>query len=100
VIPDRMTRRAFLPAAACAAGRTATAAGETPLSVPVQVILDGRARLRPERSRGFRNRIWPEAVRDFSYCGIRLESTERKGDVGRSPGDRPIFTGLDREASI
>jgi hypothetical protein len=42
----------------------------------------------------FWRRIWPQAVRDFGYGGIQLETTDVQGEIKRSPGDRPVFVGL------
>jgi hypothetical protein len=39
-----------------------------------------------------------EAVRDFERCGIQLQRVWRKGEIRRSPGGNPIFTGLDQNA--
>ena len=90
-----MTRRAFLGAVAAA---TAGASAEPALIVPVHRVTDTRARCTPEQFRRFSSSIWPEAVRDFSRSGIQLQTSETKGEIRRSPGDRPIFVGLTRGA--
>jgi hypothetical protein len=62
--------------------------------VPVRQVVDQRANL-PERfTRPFWSTIWPEAVRDFQKCGVRLENTVAQGEIRRSPAGRPVFVGL------
>lgn len=89
-----MTRRDFVSMAATAAA--APQVSQTELILPVRRVMNSRARLTPELVREFSSSIWPEAARDFKRCGIALLSSEGKGEVKRSPGDRPLFTGLDR----
>jgi hypothetical protein len=69
---------------------------QTPLILPVRRVMDIRTRSAPEKLNRFWWRIWPEAVRSFSRCGIQLECTDAKGEIRISPGDRPIFVGLER----
>jgi hypothetical protein len=88
-----MTRRDFVWTAAAA---TAALATEAPLIVPVRRVIDTRAKCTPEQLDRFSSSIWPEAVRDFSRCGIQLQGSEGRGEIRRSPGDRPIFVGLER----
>jgi len=91
-----MTRREFHSAiAAAAADRSSSPA---PLTVPIHLVLDGRAKWRPEQISYFWSRIWPEAVGSFASGGIRLAASKGPGEVRRSPGDKPVFTGLDRGA--
>src|SRR6266481_4386871 len=87
-----MTRREFFSLAAAA---VVPAISQTPLIVPVHLIMDGRVKWRPNQLRRFWSSMWPEAVRDFGRCGIRLESTLRTGEVERPPGREPVVTGLD-----
>jgi hypothetical protein len=42
--------------------------------------------------------VWPEAVRDLGRCGIQLRSSDVQGEIRRSPGGRPVFVGLRRDA--
>jgi hypothetical protein len=58
--------------------------------------MDSRARCSPEQLRHFWWTVWPEAARDFSRGGIELQTTDGSGEVRRSPGEQPIFTGLRR----
>ena len=88
-----MTRRDFIGAAAMA---TVASAAQAPLIVPVHRVMDSRAKWTPEQLRRFSTRIWPEAIRDFSQGGIQLQGSEASGEIRRSPGDRPIFVGLER----
>ncbi|HYW47369.1 MAG TPA: hypothetical protein VE959_31160 [Bryobacteraceae bacterium] len=89
-----MTRREFFSiAVAAGAAQTVT---RVPLIVPVQLVLDGRVQWSPEPVQHFWSRIWPQAVRDFERCGIRLQSSLRAGDVCRPPGGEPVVTGLER----
>jgi hypothetical protein len=87
-----MRRRDFL---SLAAAGTLPVRRDGPLLVPVQHVLDKRARL--YRSSYYWSQIWPEATRDLERCGIRLENTVRSGEIRRSPTGRPIFDGLDRD---
>lgn len=85
-----MTRRAFLLTASGAAATGRPAA----LIVPVLHLADERTIRGPEKRR-FQSQIWREAVRDFGWCGIRLHSTWKVGEVGRSPSGQPVFDGLE-----
>jgi hypothetical protein len=88
-----MTRRDFVFAAAAAGGRSGA---QAPLIVPVHRVMDIRTKCTPEQMNRFWWRIWPEAVRDFNRCGIQLQCSDKKGEIKISPGDRPIFVGLER----
>lgn len=88
-----MTRRELLSAAA--AGGVPTVS-QAPLIVPVCIVLDGRVKWRPEQIGRFWSSIWPEAVRDFGRCGIRLQSSHKTGKVGRPEGREPVVSGLER----
>jgi len=81
-----MTRRTFLAAAPALAG--------APLTVPVSLITDSRAKFGPGVMDRFNQTIWPEAERDFGRCGIRLQAARIEGTMGRAPSDRPVFKGL------
>jgi len=87
-----MTRRDFLGAAAVAAGAGSGAS----VILPIRRVMDIRTRCTPEQMNRFWWHIWPEAVRSFGRCGIQLQCTDVKGEIKLSPGDRPIFVGLDR----
>jgi hypothetical protein len=87
-----MTRREFFSLAAAAVVPTIS---QAPLIVPVHLVLDGRAKWRPEQIRRFWSSIWPEAVRNFGWCGIQLQSSLRAGQVWRPPSREPVVTGLD-----
>lgn len=89
-----MTRRDFVWTAMLATA--AASAAQAPLIVPVHRVMDKRARCTPAQLLRFRSSIWPEAVRDFSRCGIELQSSEGTGEIRLSPADRPIFVGLER----
>lgn len=84
-----MTRRAVLlaPAAALAAAADVT--------VPVRVVIDKRPKFSAERL-GYWKGIWDQAYGDFASIGVRLTAETVEGEVKRSPGDRPIFVGLER----
>jgi hypothetical protein len=88
-----MTRRDFVLALAAARAGPSTT---TPLIVPIHRITDRRARCTPDRYRQFWWSIWPEAVRDFSRCGIQLQCSDTSGEIRRSPAGRPIVVGLER----
>lgn len=97
-----MTRRNLVWTGAAAAvalsvwKRRSTPAADSPVIVPVHRVIDSRANFTPEQLAHFDSGIWAEAVRDFAGCGIRLEVSEGKGQIRRSPGDRPIFEGVRR----
>jgi hypothetical protein len=90
-----VTRRDFIQAAAAAVLRPDTAPR---LVVPIHRVIDARAKVPPERIRYFWSTLWPEAFRVFSQSGIQLQTEDARGEVKRSPGDRPIFVGLRRGA--
>jgi hypothetical protein len=87
-----MTRRDFFWTAAATG---VLLPSQTPLIVPVRRVMDTRTRCTPQQFRHFWYTIWPEAVRDFSRCGIQLQCTDAKGEIRLSAADRPIFTGLE-----
>jgi hypothetical protein len=87
-----MTRRQFISTAGTAAVARGAAA---PLIIPVRRVMDSRAKCTPAQLSRFASSIWPEAVRDFQQIGIELQGEQVTGEVRRSPGDRPVFTGLD-----
>ena len=91
-----MKRRDFVLTAAIATG--AASAAQAPVIVPVHRVVDARAKCTPEQFRRFWWSIWPEAVRDFNKCGIHLRTSDATGEIRRSAGDRPLFTGLERGA--
>jgi hypothetical protein len=83
-----MTRRELVAMAAMSGVRA-------PLVVPVHLIYDNRAKLTPEQMRYFSGALWPEAVRDFERCSIRLDCTTTEGEIRRTPSSKPIFVGLE-----
>jgi hypothetical protein len=87
-----VTRRALLLAPVAAA-----VAAEAPVTVPVRVVIDKRPKFAAERLRYWQS-IWDQAWGDFARIGVRLEASRVEGEIKRSPGDRPIFVGLDRAA--
>src|SRR5438874_9212299 len=87
-----MTRREFLSVASLAA--VARAPSQTPLIVPVNLVVDARARLRAGQVGHFWSSIWPEAARDFERCGIRFQSSLRAGDIWRPAHRQPVISGL------
>jgi hypothetical protein len=86
-----LTRRAIL------ALPLAAAAAEPPVTVPVRIVIDKRAKFTPERLRYWQG-IWDQAWGDFARVGVRLAAETVEGEIKRSPGDRPLFVGLDRAA--
>jgi hypothetical protein len=65
--------------------------------VRIRRILDKRASLSPAKLRAFDERIWAEAVRDFSRAGIRLDtSAVAEGEIRLLPSGKPLFIGLER----
>ena len=89
----KITRRALLAMPLA----VAAAAADAVVTVPVRVVIDARPKFTPERLRYWQS-IWDQAWGDFASVGVRLEATRVEGEIKRSPGDRPIFVGLDRAA--
>jgi len=71
---------------------------QAPLMVPLNRVMDSRAKCTPKQLRRFWSIIWPEAIRDFHRGGIEFQIREGTGEIRRSPGGKPVFTGLDRGA--
>lgn len=94
LVGSEMKRRELILAAAAA--QAARASGGLLAAVPVHRISDAHARCGKEHFDRFWAEIWPEAVRDLGRGGIRLETTDEKGEVKRSPGGLPLFKGLRR----
>lgn len=88
-----MTRRAFVFAASMAA-RAAPA--QSQVVVPVHRVVNSRGQCTPEEFHRFWWNVWPEAVRDFSKAGVQLLTTDANGEIRRTAGDRPLFSGLRR----
>lgn len=87
-----MTRREFFPV--MAAGLLS--ARQAPVTVPVRIVLDGRAKLGPNQLHFFWAYLWPQAVRELWGCGVRLAATQAPGEIWRPPGREPMVSGLDR----
>ena len=87
-----MTRREFFSGSLAAA--LARAASRPRLLVPVHIVQDSAAKLGPRVLRYFWWTLWPEAVRDFGYCGIVMESTFQQAEIWRPPGRQPMIGGL------
>jgi hypothetical protein len=68
------------------------------VDVPVRHVIDRRAKFDAEQVQHFWSQIWPEAVRDFERCGVKLRCEQKSGEVRRSPSDQPILVGLERGA--
>ena len=81
---------------ASAVGAAGVPAAAPSLTVPVHRVTDRRAQCTPQQFRHFWWSIWPEAVRDFGRCGMRLECSDATGEIRRSPAGRPLFLGLER----
>lgn len=79
-----MNRREFLSVASVASVGSASTPQKS-LVVPVHIILDGKVQWRPEKIGRFWWHIWPEAAREFGWCGIRLHSSLGTGEVGARP---------------
>jgi len=74
------------------------AISQSPLIVPVNLVLDRQAKLRPEELGRFWSRIWPQAVGNLETCGIHLQTSMRTADVVRPPGRGPVLAGLEPRA--
>lgn len=90
-----MRRRQFLLAAGPAAAGTTDVDG---LVVPVRLIMDSQVKWQPYEAEWFRSRLWAEAVRDLTACGIPLQTSDAAGEVSRPPFREPVITGLERGA--
>ena len=88
-----MTRRDFFQLAA-ATGAASSAA----VAVPLNLILDSRAKFWPPALHAFWSRIWPQAVRDFARGGIELRIRRSTGGIDRPPYREPVLSGLDAAA--
>lgn len=90
------TRRAFgalfVPSASVAI------AAAVPIQVPVHRVVDSRGNCSDAQLRRFWWDIWPEAIRQFSRCGIAFATSDAPGEIRRSPSGRPIFVGVRRDA--
>lgn len=87
-----MTRREFFSIVPVAG--LGSAFSQAPLIVPVNHVLDSRAKWSPWQIRDFWYHMWPEAVRDFASCGIQLQSSVNAGEIWRPPGRQPVVSGL------
>jgi len=88
-----VTRRTLLFSAAGAA----FGAG-APLVIPLRRVTDKRAQCSRAQWDAWWKTVWPEATRIFARGGIRFEVTDAAGEIKRTAGSRPNFTGLDRGA--
>lgn len=70
-------------------------AAAPPLTIPINQVIDSRIQWGEEKTERLWSRIWLEAVRDFGYCGIDLQSKSRTAEVGRSPSGQPEIDGLE-----
>jgi hypothetical protein len=87
-----MTRRGFVSMAVAAAVRPAAPAR---LPVPLHRIVDSRLE-NSARVQHFWPNLWNEAVRDYGQGNLTFDSSDGPGEVKQSPGDNPIFMGLQR----
>lgn len=91
-----MTRRDFcslLPVSAAAA-----ASKQQLVAVPVRQLIDGAPQVTPGLLRYFWSTLWPETLRDFRSCGIRLDCTVKTVELERPQFREPYLTGLERGA--
>ncbi len=79
-----MTRRALLYPIAL------SPRSSTPLTLPVNLVLDSKAR----RALHFEQGIWQEALRDLAKCGLQVQVNKTTGEVARPSQREPIITGL------
>lgn len=91
-----MTRRKFLCIAAT--GTVLPASAAEPVIVPIHQVLDRQAKIAPQLLQDFWSSMWPEAVRDFQSCGIRLQISQTDGRIERPPYRQPVISGLERSA--
>jgi hypothetical protein len=85
-----LTRRGFLHLAALALPQSL-------VDVPVAIVFDADAKLGDWGTRRFWA-LWAEAVRDFGWCGVRLQTHERTGGIWRPANRQPVISGLEHGA--
>lgn len=88
-----MTRREFFPV--MAAGLLSTSR-QAPVTLPVRLILDDRAKLGPHQLHFFWAYLWPQAVSELWRCGVHVAASQAPGEIWRPPGREPMVSGLDR----
>jgi hypothetical protein len=72
------------------------AAAPPPLvTVPVDILIDGDAKLSEDTVRLFWA-LWAEAVRDFGWCGVFFETRVRAAGMWRPAHRPPVISGLGR----
>jgi len=91
-----MTRREF--ASTAAAALPVPSSSQVPLILPLHRVMDSRAKSTRAQLQRFSSSIWPEAVRDFERCGVQFQISQVTGEIGRSPGGKPVFHGLEHGA--
>ena len=74
------------------------AAPDSPVEVPVRVVIDRDAKWWPGQLKDFSDRIWPECARDFLRGGVALKTSRGEGRVERPNGREPVISGLDPAA--
>src|SRR4051794_32480438 len=85
-----MTRRGFLSVLPVAFVRAPAV-----VVVPVHIVQDADAKITPRQFQYFWWSVWPEAVREFGRCGIRLDAKLTAGSVWRPPSREPVVLGLE-----
>src|SRR5690349_16695052 len=88
-----MTRRSFFAAAVSMGVPTSP-----PVTVPVHIAIDTRAKISPSQLQRFWPRLWNQAVGDFARGGIRIDATCGESTVDRPVGREPVILGLARGA--
>jgi hypothetical protein len=71
---------------------------QQPVTIPVRIVIDTKAKWNYRQIGGFWSGMWPEAVADFARGGVRLASTTATGEVERPAFREPVISGLDRGA--
>jgi hypothetical protein len=68
------------------------------VTVPVRLILDGRAKWSRAAMARFWSDLWPEAVQCLARGGVRLDCRLAAGELEAPEGREPIVLGLDPRA--
>jgi hypothetical protein len=89
-----MTRRELFPMLLALPAVSRAAAAR--VRVPVQVLMDAKAKDPQRVLNRFWWHVWPEAIRDFGRCGIHLDTTFRTGEIWRPSGRPPVIVGMER----
>lgn len=67
-----------------------------PLTLPLHIVQDSAAKLRPAVLRRFWTATWPEALRDLGFAGIRVQTTFEQAVLWKPDFRPPMIPGLQK----